>query len=516
MSNIISVTFSGHHLSIANAAGQELRKIVDGGPGDLDNIAGQITLDRQIGDYRWVRTFDASGKVLGNSIVDDNRLLPITNRTNRVTAQVTHTVGAEHGLPAAGATAGRLLIRNDQGAIVRDITDNRAATSLRNLVADEAKAQGQIRFTLPKGFNGTLEVIDPATDRTRSFRIINGKISSAPIAVTSFPPVKRLKPVSYYSDPARSIIDPAKYKAYRQAVDPLLDALAYFNGAANGGDSPAVQKARARQAIATLEKWAAGKSLEGGPSQIDSLLQMWGLTGIANAYARLRKIADTQGSPSDTLIRDWIVRLGQTVKKKFNPAPGAYLNEANIGAWFGASMASVSALLGTQDGTSVTGGLNVGKVADAVLVRQINAIKAEGSEAAKVAFFPDINRAGKAWYYGTFATEALLTIIQKRSQTAGWTLPGSTAPGMDEVWTRNNGALKTAVATLINGIADKRVFEKKTGKPQDPWDVQDLYWLHMLPNDLKSQYKVLQTSEATLPTLAQIPDFGRFQGGSVT
>jgi poly(beta-D-mannuronate) lyase len=164
------------------------------------------------------------------------------------------------------------------------------------------------------------------------------------------PPVHDLEGVSFYTDGAFSVPDPARLAADNAASEPLrqfLDAAQRPLAAWLDGGPPE----DAACALAALDSWAQAAALLGRFNNQGGYHRKWTLSGASLAYLQLR---DAPGLDPAALARTgaWLARVAEAVRPFYDraPRPGTISSSANNhSAWAGLAVGAAGIAAGRRD-----------------------------------------------------------------------------------------------------------------------------------------------------------------------
>ena len=146
-------------------------------------------------------------------------------------------------------------------------------------------------------------------------------------------PVRDLRGVSFYTDAAKSVADPALKQAADEAVRPLWDFVKAIDALVDAGSAPAQDCA-----LRALAAWARGGALLGQANQQGGYEREMALSGLSLAFARLGD-ARARAPTLDASVGDWLRRVALAVEPAYT-RPWRTDNRNNHAYWAGLAVAA--------------------------------------------------------------------------------------------------------------------------------------------------------------------------------
>lgn len=265
----------------------------------------------------------------------------------------------------------------------------------------------------------------------------------APFVCAAAPAVVRdIDAQSYYSDAAKSVVDPARYSANRAAVKPVAEfsrRIATLTDTWLRGGRDAVPAAHC--AVRVLEHWARGEALLGRVTNQGGYERKWVLAGAALAWLRL---ADAPGidPAAAARITHWFTQLAAAVRPHYERTDNQRTDARNNHAYW-AGLAVAAGGVAAADRALIDWGIERARLG----IAQIDANGALPLELA---------RGSRALHYHLFAA---LPLVMSAELAA--------ARGID-LYAEREGALHRLLARALDGVDDASWFVAQTGKPQNP------------------------------------------------
>lgn len=265
--------------------------------------------------------------------------------------------------------------------------------------------------------------------------------------------VRDIDAQSYYSDSAKSVVDPARFAANRAAVQPLAAfsrRIATLSDTWLRGGSDAV--AAAHCAVRVLDHWAAAEALLGRVTNQGGYERKWALAGAALAWLRLRDAPGIDPAAA-ARITHWLTRLAAAVRPHYELAdhergsndranherPRRTDARNNHAYWAGLAVAAAG--VAADDRALIDWGIERARLG----IAQIDANGALPLELA---------RGARALHYHLFAALPLVMIAELAA-----------ARGID-LYAERGGALHHLLKRTLDGVDDPSWFSAQTGKRQ--------------------------------------------------
>lgn len=267
-------------------------------------------------------------------------------------------------------------------------------------------------------------------------------ISSATASQIDCPPppapVRDLLLPSYYTDKAKSVVDPTAEARKRAAVKPLKD---YLNAVTKLADRAVLSRPATRRAgfghcaVYWLRAWAEGGAYLGNMKSKQAEAQRkWDLAGLALSYLKVRRYA----GPADRRIIDrWLQEIADRARAIYD-SPGKVRN--NHWYWLGLGLGAVG--LATER--------------DRHWIEARNIMQDAANDVSPAGFLPkELTRGKRALHYHTFSAMPLIALAElARAKGEDWYALG-------------NGALhRLAKATAAELVNPSRI-EAAAGKRQE-------------------------------------------------
>lgn len=253
----------------------------------------------------------------------------------------------------------------------------------------------------------------------------------------------------YYSDPARSVIDPARRRAYAAAVAPWNRAasqIARFADRARRGDRTA-----AGCAVASLAQFASRQAMTAAMATNQaSYVQGWMLGAFALDWLKLR--ADPSIPAAErAAIPAWLVRVAERTRGYFDPRAQKVDGRNNHRAWAGLAVMAAGIAADRRDL------FEWGVASFHILARQV---AADGTLPLEMA------RRSRALHYHVFAAEPMVAMA------------ALAAPDRVDLYEADDAALRRLMVAVRRGLADPGWFAARAGAPQMPLahDLHGLRW----------------------------------------
>ncbi len=251
------------------------------------------------------------------------------------------------------------------------------------------------------------------------------------------PAVKDISANSYYTDEAKSVIDPVLKKQDEEAVRPLEDYLRTFSRMTDdyvrSGATPAIGSC----ALDWLNAWAGGRALLGNMTNNQSEYERkWILAGLALNYLKIRDDAALDPTKKKR-VEDWLHEVAGTVIAFFKNTNVKHNNH-----YYWAGLAVAASGVATNDGNLLNWGV-------ATYREALTQIGSDGTLPLELA------RAGKALSYHNYSVAPLVLIAELAE-----------ANGID-LYGEGQGAFQRLVKRTVEGLQNPRFFEKRTGVSQE-------------------------------------------------
>lgn len=255
-----------------------------------------------------------------------------------------------------------------------------------------------------------------------------------------------------------TIVDPAAMARYRettQTINRFERELAEM-GDAYQADAQrkgvAGDPAIAACALDWLAGWAKGRAMLGKVSQQGGYVRKWSLGTAATAYLRIR---DAAGLPADKkqAVEGWIGEWARVVHIDYSTGTDRGSRNNNHAYWAALSV-GMAAVVGNDQ-----------KLFAWAMEGYHKAAKQIGSDGTLPL---ELDRGPKALHYHLFALEALVPLAELGMRNG------------HDLYAEGNGALDRLIGVALAGLADPKVFEKRTGKKQDlvgELEGGDLAWM---------------------------------------
>ncbi len=247
------------------------------------------------------------------------------------------------------------------------------------------------------------------------------------------PPVRDLRGVSFYTDAAKSVADPALKQAADEAVRPLWDFVKAIDALVDAGSAPAQDCA-----LRALAAWARGGALLGQANQQGGYEREMALSGLSLAFARLGD-ARARAPALDASVGDWLRRVALAVEPAYT-RPWRTDNRNNHAYWAGLAVAATGDT--TSDPALVAWGLHQAELG-------IAQIRPDGTLPLEMA------RGARALHYDLFALTPLVMTAEIGLRH-----------GVD-LYTARHSALRRLAERALAGLDDPAWFAARAGAPQD-------------------------------------------------
>jgi len=245
----------------------------------------------------------------------------------------------------------------------------------------------------------------------------------------------------YYSDSAHSVVDPARLKAYRQAVAPLQHAARYIVAMADryrtDGDVAA-----ADCAARWLDRFAADGVLTGSMSSNQAdYLQGWMLGAFAVAWLKIRPAEHAIDPAQRARVTSWLAQIADDIRRYYGPRVGKTDARNNHRYWAGFEVMAAGIAADRRD----------------LFDWGIASFEIGADQIAANGTLPlEMARRSLALHYHLFAAAPLVAMAEL-----------AVANGVD-LYSRNDHALARLVDRTVAGITVPDWFAAKTGVAQEP------------------------------------------------
>lgn len=247
----------------------------------------------------------------------------------------------------------------------------------------------------------------------------------------------------YYSDAKHSVIDEARYKAYRAAADEFDDATKVAAKAADYFQATGKRPA-AECVLQILDTQAASEAMTGVMSSGQAqYVQGWTLGAFAAAWLKVR--AADPGIPEQRhAATAWMDKVGRQVQVWFSARHTRTppTKDATNNHYYWAGFAAAGAAIGADDHALYDWGM--GTFDDGV-----SRIMPDGTLPL------EMDRAARALHYHLFAITPLV-MLAEYGEANGRVM-----------YAREHGALARLARASYEGLKNNSYFEKKAGAKQD-------------------------------------------------
>ena len=265
--------------------------------------------------------------------------------------------------------------------------------------------------------------------------------SSATGVACPNPPVlaRDIETLSFYTDSAHSVPDPARYAAYRAAVKPLNDAARRIAELADAyrakGDAAA-----ARCVADWLARFAEGEALTGKMSSNQAYyVQGWTLGAFALDWLKVRR-APGISAKALAVVPSWLARVAALNRTYYDGRDQKVDGRNNHRYWAGA--ASMASGIAADRRDAFDWGVQSMRVGLAQVDR-------EGALPLEMA------RRAKALHYHLFALAPLVTMAELA------------AANHIDAYRENDGALHRLAQRALLGVDDPAFFAERSGIAQE-------------------------------------------------
>ncbi len=251
-----------------------------------------------------------------------------------------------------------------------------------------------------------------------------------------------IKAMGYYSDAAKSVVDPDLYKADRALTKPLDD---FTRRTADMSDLYLAQgdAAAGACAIAWLDRWAQDGAMLGEMVHVNNdqadYLRQWTLAGAAIAYLKAKPVATTAQRGR---IERW---LGQVATRSLAYWDDPRKHRNNHYYWTG---------VGVMATALATGDAGLLAKAKTIYETGVGDITDDGSLSM------EMGRAGRAFHYHNYALDPLVLMAEMARRT-----------GADWYGYRNR-RIDLLADRVAAGYRDTGWFAQRAGAPQDASDAK--------------------------------------------
>jgi poly(beta-D-mannuronate) lyase len=277
---------------------------------------------------------------------------------------------------------------------------------------------------------GLVSPIDVEARRTLVGRSLGEAACPAVVA-----PVHDILAQSFYTDPQRSIVDPARLAARDKAVKPLHD---FSEGIARLADrwveAHPPQPEAATCALAWLDAWARKDAMLGEITNQGGYERKWTFGGIALAYLKIRD-APGLDPAAKARVEAWLGRLTAAVSKDISDKINNHL--------YWAALAVAASAVATDDRAAFAWAMDKYRFA-------LTQIAPDGTLPLELA------RGQRALHYHLFAVTPLVMLAEIGA-----------ANGLD-LYGERDGALGRLVSVVLAGLANPTDFARRSGTAQEP------------------------------------------------
>ncbi|KAF1005787.1 MAG: Polysaccharide lyase [Luteibacter sp.] len=251
---------------------------------------------------------------------------------------------------------------------------------------------------------------------------------------------RKLTLTDYYSDPAHSIIDPVRKKAYDAQMKPLMAALHAVEKMAD--DYRHTGDVASAECVATwLGHFASDKAFEDVSTNQDTYVQGWMLGAYAITWLKVRPALSTSGEA--TRVSSWFGMLADANSGYYDSRPRSTDSKNNHRYWAG--MAVMAAGIATNDTRRYRWGIDSYQVG-------VEQIAADGTLSLELA------RKSMALHYHLFAAEPLVIMAELAEANGG------------DLYRADGDALARLVKRSTEGTLNPAFFEKAAGIAQKETD----------------------------------------------
>src|SRR5579859_540250 len=254
------------------------------------------------------------------------------------------------------------------------------------------------------------------------------------------PAVRDIKAMGYYSDAAKSVIDPAKFKANRALTAPLDDYAKRLAALSDAYLAPGDAAAGAC-ALAWLDGWAQGAALLGRMERVNNdqpdYLRQWTHAGAAIAYLKVRPAAS---AAQRARIEAWLKAVAASSLAYWDDPRKSRNNHYS---WTGVGVMATALASG-----------------DAALLDRARAIYRHGvDEIQDDGALPlEMARGARAFHYHNYALDPLVLMAEMaRRRGEDW-------------YGYREGQIDRLAARVAEGYADPSWFAAHARTPQAPED----------------------------------------------
>jgi len=255
----------------------------------------------------------------------------------------------------------------------------------------------------------------------------------------------------YYSDPAHSVVDPARFKAYRQAVALLHNAAQYIVATADRYRTSGGATA-AECAAQWLDRFAADGVLTGSMSSNQAdYVQGWMLGAFAVASLKIRPAGHAIDPAVRAQVKGWLTQVADDTRRYYDAR--AEKTDARNNHRYWAGFAVMAAGIAADRRDLFDWGVRSFEIG-------ADQITADGALPLEMA------RRSRALHYHLFAAAPLVAMAELAA-----------ANGVD-LYSRNDHALARLVDRAVAGISAPDWFAAKAGVAQEPIELNadDIAW----------------------------------------
>jgi poly(beta-D-mannuronate) lyase len=286
---------------------------------------------------------------------------------------------------------------------------------------------------------------------------------------------KDIEASDFYSDAKHSVIDDARFAAYRAAQEQFDDTI---KSAAKAADEfqASGNKGAAECVLQILGVDAAADAMTGTMSSNQAnYVQNWSLGALAVTWLKVRQ-AEPGTAEQRRTVTVWLAKVGSQVEAYFAARHAKGTNDGTNNHYYWAGFAVMGAGIAADDRALYDWG--VGTYGEA-----ISRIVADGTLPLEMA------RGQRALHYHLFALAPIVMLAEYGE-----------ANGQD-LYSQRKGAVHLLVRRTIAGMLDNSYFAKQAGAAQDTPDKKetkstDVIWLvpylKRFPNETMN--KVLQSA----------------------
>ncbi|KAG9598267.1 hypothetical protein KCV01_g8733, partial [Aureobasidium melanogenum] len=251
---------------------------------------------------------------------------------------------------------------------------------------------------------------------------------------------RQLTLTDYYSDPAHSIVDPVRKKAYDEQMKPLMVAVHAVEHMAD--DYRHTGDPASAACVATwLGHFAHDKAFEGVTTNQDTYVQGWMLGAYAITWLKVRTAMSSSGETEH--VTSWFGTLADANRRYYDSRPTSTDSKNNHRYWAG--MAVMAAGIATNDTERYRWGVDSYQVG-------VDQIASDGTLPLELA------RKSMALHYHLFAAEPLVITAELAEANGG------------DLYRANGDALSRLVKRSSEGVLNPAFFEKAAGIAQKEAD----------------------------------------------